>query len=110
VLAERWPEVINLGDMTKIAAAVRTGEVQAPDVMVGGTPCQAFSIAGLRNGLADARGQLTLSYVELANAIDDKRIERGRRSNLRLGKRPRSPHKLRQRFWLLSGRTCRRKL
>lgn len=77
VLAERWPEVVNLGDMTKIAAAVRDGEVQAPDVMVGGTPCQAFSIAGLRNGLSDARGQLTLSYVELANAIDDKRIERG---------------------------------
>ncbi|EMR2388877.1 phage N-6-adenine-methyltransferase [Klebsiella pneumoniae] len=77
VLAERWPEVVNLGDMTKIAAAVRAGEVQAPDVMVGGTPCQAFSIAWLRNGLADARGQLTLSYVELANAIDDKRIERG---------------------------------
>lgn len=77
VLAERWPEVVNLGDMTKIAAAVRAGEVKAPDVMVGGTPCQAFSIAGLRNGLADARGQLTLSYVELANAIDDKRIERG---------------------------------
>lgn len=77
VLAERWPEVVNLGDMTKISAAVRAGEVQAPDVMVGGTPCQAFSIAGLRNGLADARGQLTLSYVELANAIDDKRIERG---------------------------------
>ncbi|HCU1220511.1 TPA: phage N-6-adenine-methyltransferase [Klebsiella pneumoniae] len=77
VLAKRWPEVVNLGDMTKIAAAVRAGEVQAPDVMVGGTPCQAFSIAGLRNGLADARGQLTLSYVELANAIDDKRIERG---------------------------------
>ncbi|WP_460211594.1 phage N-6-adenine-methyltransferase [Klebsiella pneumoniae] len=77
VLAERWPDVVNLGDMTKIAAAVRAGEVQAPDVMVGGTPCQAFSIAGLRNGLSDARGQLTLSYVELANAIDDKRIERG---------------------------------
>lgn len=77
VLAERWPEVVNLGDMTKIAAAVRAGKVQAPDVMVGGTPCQAFSIAGLRNGLADARGQLTLSYVELANAIDAKRRERG---------------------------------
>ncbi|HBV3308494.1 TPA: phage N-6-adenine-methyltransferase [Klebsiella pneumoniae] len=77
VLAERWPEVVNLGDMTNIAAAVRAGDVQAPDVMVGGTPCQAFSIAGLRNGLSDARGQLTLSYVELANAIDDKRIERG---------------------------------
>lgn len=77
VLAERWPEVVNLGDMTKIAAAVRSGEVHAPDVMVGGTPCQAFSVAGLRNGLSDARGQLTISYVELANAIDDKRIERG---------------------------------
>lgn len=79
VLAARWPEVSNLGDMTKIAAAVRAGEVEAPDVLVGGTPCQAFSIAGLRNGLADARGQLTLSYVELADAIDDKRREAGRK-------------------------------
>lgn len=77
VLAARWPEVSNLGDMTKIAAAVRAGEVEAPDILVGGTPCQAFSIAGLRNGLADARGQLTLSYVELADAIDDKRREAG---------------------------------
>lgn len=77
VLAARWPEVSNLGDMTKIAAAVRAGEVEAPDVLVGGTPCQAFSIAGLRNGLADARGQLTLSYVEQADAIDDKRREAG---------------------------------
>lgn len=77
VLAARWPEMANLGDMTLIAAAVRAGSVEAPDVVVGGTPCQAFSIAGLRNGLADARGQLTLSYVELADAIDDKRRERG---------------------------------
>lgn len=77
VLAQRWPEVANLGDMTKIAAAVRVGSVEAPDVLVGGTPCQAFSIAGLRNGLADARGQLTLSYVELADAIDDKRRDNG---------------------------------
>ncbi len=77
VLAARWPEVANLGDMTLIAEAVRGGAVEAPDVLVGGTPCQAFSIAGLRNGLADTRGQLTLSYVELANAIDAKRRERG---------------------------------
>ncbi|HAL6008868.1 TPA: Dam family site-specific DNA-(adenine-N6)-methyltransferase [Escherichia coli] len=77
VLAHHWPDVANLGDMTKIAAAVRTGDVAAPDVLVGGTPCQAFSIAGLRNGLDDERGQLTLSYVELANAIDDKCRERG---------------------------------
>lgn len=77
VLAHHWPEVTNLGDMTKIADAVRVGEVEAPDVLVGGTPCQAFSIAGLREGLSDDRGQLTLSYVELANAIDAKRRERG---------------------------------
>lgn len=77
VLAHHWPEVANLGDMTKIADAVRAGEVEAPDVLVGGTPCQAFSIAGLREGLSDDRGQLTLSYVELANAIDAKRRERG---------------------------------
>ncbi|HHX7163675.1 TPA: Dam family site-specific DNA-(adenine-N6)-methyltransferase [Enterobacter hormaechei] len=77
VLAHHWPEVTNLGDMTKIAVAVRAGEVEAPDVLVGGTPCQAFSIAGLREGLSDDRGQLTLSYVELANAIDAKRRERG---------------------------------
>lgn len=77
VLAHHWPEVTNLGDMTKIADAVRAGEVEAPDVLVGGTPCQAFSIAGLREGLSDDRGQLTLSYVELANAIDAKRRELG---------------------------------
>ncbi|AWQ42460.1 phage N-6-adenine-methyltransferase [Enterobacter hormaechei] len=77
VLAHHWPEVTNLGDMTKIAEAVRAGDVEAPDVLVGGTPCQAFSIAGLREGLSDDRGQLTLSYVELANAIDAKRRERG---------------------------------
>ncbi|MFZ5150161.1 Dam family site-specific DNA-(adenine-N6)-methyltransferase [Enterobacter roggenkampii] len=77
VLAHHWPEVINLGDMTKIADAVRAGDVDAPDVLVGGTPCQAFSIAGLREGLSDDRGQLTLSYVELANAIDAKRRELG---------------------------------
>ncbi|HEQ3521559.1 TPA: phage N-6-adenine-methyltransferase [Citrobacter freundii] len=77
VLAHHWPEVTNLGDMTKIADSVCTGDVEAPDVLVGGTPCQAFSIAGLREGLSDDRGQLTLSYVELANAIDAKRRERG---------------------------------
>ncbi|MEG0323557.1 MAG: DNA cytosine methyltransferase, partial [Raoultibacter sp.] len=77
VLAARWPEISNLGDMTQIAKAVRIGDVKAPDVVVGGTPCQAFSVAGLRNGLSDTRGQLTLSYVELANAIDDKRRESG---------------------------------
>ncbi|WP_368890560.1 phage N-6-adenine-methyltransferase [Morganella morganii] len=63
--------------MTKLAAAVRSGDVLAPDLLVGGTPCQAFSVAGLRGGLSDERGQLTLSYVELADSIDEKREQNG---------------------------------
>ncbi|WP_341993566.1 phage N-6-adenine-methyltransferase [Morganella morganii] len=77
VLAAYWPQVDNLGDMTKLAAAVRVGDVPAPDLLVGGTPCQAFSVAGLRGGLSDERGQLTLSYVELADSIDEKREQNG---------------------------------
>jgi len=75
ILAHHWPHVANLGDMTKIAERIKNNEIHAPDILVGGTPCQAFSISGLRKGLKDERGQLTLSYVELANEIDRKRIE-----------------------------------
>lgn len=78
VLKHHWPHVSNLGDMTKIAAAVRAGTVPAPDIGVGGTPCQAFSVAGARAGLSDPRGQLTISYVELADAIDDTRTAAGK--------------------------------
>ncbi|HHN8458038.1 TPA: phage N-6-adenine-methyltransferase [Morganella morganii] len=77
VLTAHWPQVDNLGDMTKLAAAVRAGDVPAPDLLVGGTPCQAFSVAGLRGGLSDERGQLTLSYIELADSIDEKREQNG---------------------------------
>lgn len=77
VLAHHYPAVPNLGDMTAIARRVLTGEVAAPDVLCGGTPCQAFSVAGLRNSLADARGNLTLKFVELADAIDHVRLARG---------------------------------
>ena len=76
VLAHHYPSVPNLGDMTKIARAILTGEVSAPDVLCGGTPCQAFSVAGLRESLADARGNLTLKFVEIANAIDHVRSGR----------------------------------
>lgn len=77
VLNHHYPKVQNLGDMTLIADQVKSGKVHAPDVLVGGTPCQAFSVAGLRKGLEDKRGQLTLAYVELANAIDSARLIRG---------------------------------
>jgi DNA (cytosine-5)-methyltransferase 1 len=51
--------------------------VEAPDVFCGGTPCQAFSVAGLRNSLDDARGNLSLTFVGIANAIDNVRSARG---------------------------------
>ncbi|WP_228726917.1 DNA cytosine methyltransferase [Novosphingobium aureum] len=78
VLDYRLPGVPNLGDMTLIADRVLSGEIEAPDVLVGGTPCQSFSMAGLRGGLGDARGQLTLAFVVLANAIDMVRTARGK--------------------------------
>lgn len=77
VLAHHYPDTPNLGDMTAIAAAVRAGLVEAPEMLCGGTPCQAFSVAGRRESLSDARGNLTLTFVELADAIDDARAERG---------------------------------
>jgi DNA (cytosine-5)-methyltransferase 1 len=73
VLAHHYPDVPNLGDMTGIADQVRAGTATAPDILVGGTPCQAFSVAGARKGLADPRGALTLKYTELANVIDETR-------------------------------------
>lgn len=62
VLAQHWPEVPNLGDMTRFSK----WPDYAVDILVGGTPCQAFSIAGLRAGLADPRGNLTLTFLAIA--------------------------------------------
>lgn len=61
VLAHHYPGVLNHGDFTKIDA--RPGDFQ---LLVGGTPCQSFSIAGLRGGLSDERGNLALEFVRLA--------------------------------------------
>lgn len=77
VLEHRFPAIPNLGDMTGIAARILAGEIEAPDVLVGGTPCQSFSIAGSRESLADARGNLALEFIRLADAIDAVRGRRG---------------------------------
>jgi len=64
VLAHRWPDVPNLGDMTKY----REWNIRKSiDLLVGGTPCQAFSVAGLRKGLDDPRGNLTLTFLAMAD-------------------------------------------
>ncbi|MFA6931914.1 MAG: DNA cytosine methyltransferase, partial [Lentisphaeria bacterium] len=63
VLKHHYPETPNLGDMTKINGKDYHGKV---DLLVGGTPCQSYSVAGLRKGLADPRGQLSLVFTRLA--------------------------------------------
>lgn len=77
VLAHHWPHVPNLGDFTLIRDRIAAGEVEAPDVLVGGTPCQAFSVAGLRRLMDDKRGQLTLEFVRLALALAGKKAKGG---------------------------------
>ena len=63
VLAARYPFVPNMGDMTKMNGWALRGQV---DLLVGGTPCQGFSVAGLRGGLNDPRSGLAGHYVRLA--------------------------------------------
>ena len=63
VLAHHYPTVQNLGDMT---LASQWSDYE-PDILVGGTPCQSFSVAGLRKGLADPRGNLMLTYLAIAD-------------------------------------------
>lgn len=77
VLKHHYPDVPNYGDMTLLPAKILAGEIEAPDLFCGGTPCQAFSVAGLRNSLDDARGNLSLTFCEIANAIDNRRSVRG---------------------------------
>lgn len=64
VLAHHFPGMKLYGDFTEIPAAA--GPV---DVLVGGTPCQSFSVAGLRGGMADARGNLALEFLRLAERL-----------------------------------------
>ena len=76
VLKHHYPDVPNHGDMTALPYRILSGEVEAPDVFCGGTPCQAFSVAGNRKSLDDARGNLSLTFCEIADAIDSVRYVR----------------------------------
>jgi DNA (cytosine-5)-methyltransferase 1 len=62
VLTHHYPHVPNLGDMTKF----EEWNLESVDLLVGGTPCQSFSVAGLRKGLADPRGNLMLTFLAIA--------------------------------------------
>ena len=69
VLAHHYPDVPNVGDMTKFKEWTNVSNV---DVLVGGTPCQSFSVAGLRKGLDDPRGNLMLTYLAIATKFRPK--------------------------------------
>ncbi len=64
VLAHHYPKVTLHGDFTQIPA-----DAGPIDLLVGGTPCQSFSVAGLRGGLGDDRGNLALEYCRLARRL-----------------------------------------
>ncbi|HFO1332515.1 TPA: DNA cytosine methyltransferase [Pseudomonas aeruginosa] len=76
VLAHHYPSVPNHGDMTKLIRRILTGAIEAPPLAIAGTPCQAFSVAGWREGLTDPRGALTIKFVETIDAIDLVRTRR----------------------------------
>ena len=63
-------EPILWGDMTEVSPGLlRERGIPLPDLVVAGTPCQAFSVAGLRKGTSDARGNLTLKFVEIVHEL-----------------------------------------
>ncbi len=69
VLKHHYPDVPNFGDMTKFKEWDQNAAI---NVLVGGTPCQSFSVAGLRKGLDDPRGNLMLTYLAIANKYRPK--------------------------------------
>jgi DNA (cytosine-5)-methyltransferase 1 len=75
VLQHHYPETPCHGDFTVLKDEPWIVDA---DMLCGGTPCQAFSVAGNRQSLADDRGNLTLQFVLLADAIDNLRSTAGR--------------------------------
>lgn len=69
VLECRFPGVPNLGDITKVDWSEFVEENGSVDVVVGGSPCQSFSLAGLRKGLDDPRGNLMLEFLRACREI-----------------------------------------
>ena len=73
VLAHHYPTIQNLGDMTQFKGW-DSERLHSIDVLAGGTPCQSFSIAGLRQGLSDPRGNLMLTYLAIAERFKPRWI------------------------------------
>jgi DNA (cytosine-5)-methyltransferase 1 len=78
VLKDHYPDIPNVGDMKQIPSLLINGKIDSPDLICGGTPCQAFSWAGFREGLEDERGNLTLVFADIINANDSVREKAGK--------------------------------
>lgn len=78
LLKQKYPEISNHGDMMTLCDKILSGVVEAPDIVCGGTPCQAFSVAGRRDSLDDARGNLTLEFCNIVDSIDAVRVKHGK--------------------------------
>lgn len=69
VLKHHYPEVTNFEDITCPHFEDKIRHLR-PKILIGGSPCQAFSLAGLRQSLDDARGNLTLSFLKIADIVE----------------------------------------
>jgi DNA (cytosine-5)-methyltransferase 1 len=77
VLKHHYPDVVNYGDMLGLEDLIKSKVAESPDILCGGTPCQAFSTVGNRESLTDSRANLTLKFCEVADAIDEIRGSNG---------------------------------
>lgn len=82
VLKHHYPDINNYGDMNNLPDLILNEQIEAPDILCGGTPCQAFSLAGWREGLIDDRGQLTLRFIDIADSIDKVRTKKGLKKSI----------------------------
>jgi len=82
VLKSKYPHIPNLGDMCEIPKKLQNNQIDTPDLICGGTPCQAFSLAGWKKGLDDHRGNLTLRFVDIIEENDRVRSLKGQAPSL----------------------------
>ena len=71
VLAHRYPKVHNFGDVTTLTKEkYYETATEKPDIIIGGSPCQAFSVAGARAGTEDPRGRLMYDFIRIVSEVE----------------------------------------